>query len=485
MFLGPDSTEFRLIAESGTRFLTLTMAEPPRKLFGTDGIRGKAGVFPIDPATAYQLGRAAGQILAPEKSQEISRSVVIGRDTRESGPELEAAIARGFAAAGFEVRLAGVIPTPAVALAVNRSNAALGVVISASHNPFEDNGIKFFGADGYKLSDKTESEIEALLLSFLDENRTGDESGGSRISDCPRAEGDYVEYAVSTIGNVESPPPLEGLAIAIDLSNGAAYRTSPEILRRLGATVRTFHDEPDGTNINNGCGCTHPARIEALTRETGAGVGISHDGDADRVALCDETGSALDGDDVLAIVALHRMAAGGLKDNIVVSTLMSNAALDRLLKDRGGRLIRTNVGDRHVIDEMRRGGYDIGGEQSGHLIFRPHSTTGDGIVAALQVLAIMRETGKPLSELRKVLEKYPQAQVNVKVREKPLLSDLPAVSNVISAVEKELDGDGRVLVRYSGTEALLRILVEGPSLESITEQAGRIAAAIESKIGFP
>lgn len=463
------------------------MTATQSKLFGTDGIRGKAGVFPIDSATARHLGRAAGQILAtaPDRG-ETSRLAVIGRDTRESGPELEAAIAWGLAAAGYNVRLAGVIPTPAVALAVTRAKAAFGVVVSASHNPFEDNGIKFFGADGYKLRDETESEIEALLFSLLQERESAGSAAPdeSRIAGFPEAEEDYIEYAASTVWSGGDLSPLAGLTIAIDLSNGASYRTSPEILRRLGAGVHAFHDAPDGININADCGCTHPSRIEALTRETGADVGIAHDGDADRVVLCDETGSALDGDDVLAIVALHRLANGGLKDNTVVSTLMSNAALDRLLAENGGRLIRANVGDRYVIDEMRRGGYEIGGEQSGHLIFRPHSTTGDGIVAALQVLAILRETGKPLSELRKILKKYPQAQVNVKVRKKPPLSGLPAVANVISAVENELDGDGRVLVRYSGTEALLRILVEGPSPESITEQAQRIAAAVESEIGL-
>ena len=317
------------------------MSNPQRKLFGTDGIRGEAGCFPIDAGTVFHLGRAAGQILAPRENQSVSRLVVIGRDTRESGPQLEAAIARGFADSGFEVRLAGVIPTPAVAHAVVRSSAALGVVISASHNPYRDNGIKFFGADGYKLNDDTESEIEALLCAMLEESPAAWESGGSAAPDgargCgfPDAGGDYIEHAVSTIASVANPSPLTGLTIAIDLSNGAACRTSPDILRRLGATVHAFHDEPDGTNINASCGCMHPSRIEALTRETGAEVGIAHDGDADRVVLCDETGRALDGDDLLAIVFLHRLAGGGMKDNTVVSTLMSNAALDRLIADHG------------------------------------------------------------------------------------------------------------------------------------------------------
>ena len=449
-----------------------------RRYFGTDGIRGRANEGPLVPGFVVRVGEAAAEVFLARRGE--SRTwplVVIGKDTRQSCDMLEAAIAAGLTSRGIDVRLAGVVPTPAVAQLTREEGAVFGIVISASHNPFEDNGIKFFGPDGYKLDDTLELEIEALLDGTELPSHRGPVG---RIATLPHAAERYVSFIRASAGN--DGELFRGLHLALDAANGAASETSVEILRSLGAKVSVFHHHPSGININLDCGCTHPEVIGALVRETGADAGVAHDGDADRVLLCDETGSVLDGDEIMAIAALAMIRAGTLKENTLVATVMSNAGLDEAVRSAGGRVVRAGVGDRYVIEEMRKGGFNLGGEQSGHFIFRDHNTTGDGILAAVQVLKIMRESGQPLSELRRVMSKFPQVLRNLRVREKRPLADLAAAPR-IAALEAELGDEGRVLLRYSGTERLLRLLVEGRNAEFIGNEADAIVEEIRAEIG--
>ncbi|MEM7696991.1 MAG: phosphoglucosamine mutase [Verrucomicrobiota bacterium] len=445
-----------------------------RQFFGTDGLRGPANQPPLDATTVVRLGQAAAHVLGKIETQRSS--VVIGKDTRESGDFLEQAIAAGLNSAGFHVDSAGVIPTPAVAHLTRQRGAAFGVVISASHNSFEDNGIKFFGPDGYKLPDETEAKIEATLLSEQSLESHG--RLGRMTSSHEQSRGSYVDFVTGRFAENL----LNGLHVALDAANGASFATSPAILERLGATVHVGHAEPDGVNINAACGCTHPDAIEKLFRESGAEVGISHDGDADRALLVDESGSILDGDEIMAIAATHLISEGKLQGNTLVATVMSNAGLELALNSVGGRLERAAVGDRYVIEKMRARGFNLGGEQSGHFIFHDHNTTGDGIIAAIELLRIRAETGKPLSELRKVLTKLPQVQRNLKVISKPPIEELTAY-RLIQQTEAELAGEGRVLIRYSGTESLMRLLIEGSNPDDITRRIDTLAEAIETEIG--
>jgi phosphoglucosamine mutase len=454
------------------------MSDVTRRYFGTDGIRGKANVPPLVPEFVVRLGQAAADVfLARRGDSRTWPVVVIGKDTRQSCDMLESAIAAGLTSRGIDVRLADVIPTPAVARLTVEEGAVFGIVISASHNPFEDNGIKFFGPDGYKLDDALELAIESLLES---PDRTPYSGPVGRIATLPDAAERYVAFIRASAGADREL--FRGLHLALDAANGAASETSAEILHSLGAKVSVFHHHPSGININLDCGCTHPEVIGALVRETGAHAGVAHDGDADRVLLCDETGSVLDGDEIMAIAALSMIRAGTLKENTLVATVMSNAGLDEAVRAAGGRVVRAGVGDRYVIEAMRKGGYNLGGEQSGHFIFHDHNTTGDGILAAVQVLKRMRESGKPLSELRKVMTKFPQVLRNLRVREKPPLGELSAAPR-IAALEAALGESGRVLLRYSGTEALLRLLVEGRDAAFIGSEADAIAAEIQGEIG--
>lgn len=434
-----------------------------RRYFGTDGIRGRAGETPITAEFAEKLGRALVEVLG------IDHPVVaIGRDTRASGPMLEAALARGITSAGGHAVLLGVLPTPGVAAYVTGHKLAAGAVISASHNPAHDNGIKFFSGDGFKLPDETESAIEQHL-----ETPPADAVPG-RVTNADGAVAGYVAHALSSL-----PPgfSLGGLKIAVDCANGAASESTPAALRALGADVRVFHAEPDGNNINAGCGSTVADEIGRLVKETGAQVGLAHDGDADRLLLCDETGDPLDGDELLAMAGLDLLRRGESAGKTVVATVMSNLGLDEAIEQAGGRVVRTAVGDRYVLEAMRAGGFVLGGEQSGHMIFLRHGTTGDGLVSALQILRLMAESGKPLSELRKVLHKYPQAQRAVAVKSKPPLDTVPEVQAAITAAEQALAPRGRVLVRYSGTEPKLRILLEGRDPALLEDHADRIATA--------
>lgn len=454
------------------------MSGTTRRYFGTDGIRARANAFPLVPDFVVRLGQAAADAFLGRRGD--SRTwpvVVIGKDTRQSCDMLEAAIAAGLTSRGIDVRLAGVVPTPAVAQLTREEGAVFGIVISASHNAFEDNGIKFFGPDGYKLDDALELEIESLV--DAPDKPTYDGPVG-RIAPLAHARERYVAFIRASVG--EDRDLFHGLHLALDAANGAASETSVEILRSLGAKVSVFHHHPSGININLDCGCTHPEVIGALVRETGAHAGLAHDGDADRVLLCDGTGSVLDGDEIMAIAAISMIRAGSLRENTLVATVMSNAGLDEAVRRAGGRVVRAGVGDRYVIEEMKKGGYNLGGEQSGHFIFRDHNSTGDGILAAVQVLKMMRESGQPLSELRQVMTKFPQVLRNIRVREKRPLEAL-AASPRLAALEATLGEAGRVLLRYSGTESLLRLLVEGRDAAFIETEADAIAAEIRAEIG--
>lgn len=454
------------------------MTQLARRYFGTDGIRGRANAFPLVPEFVTRLGRAAATVLLAGRADPRAwPTVIIGKDTRQSCDMLESAIAAGLTSQGIDVRLAGVVPTPAVAQLTREERAAFGIVISASHNPFEDNGIKFFGPDGYKLDDTAELEIESLL-----DNEGALPPGGpvGRIADLPHAAERYIAAIRASVG--DDGGLLRGLHIALDTANGASSVTSAEILHSLGAKVSAIHHHPNGININAGCGCTHPEVIGAFVRECGTVVGVAHDGDADRVLLCDETGSILDGDEILAIAALAMLREDRLAGRTLVATVMSNTGLDEAIRAAGGQVIRAGVGDRYVIEAMRKGGYNLGGEQSGHFIFHDYNTTGDGILAAVQVLKILRESGQALSELRQVMRKFPQAHRNIRIREKRPLDALAASAQILR-LEQALGQQGRVLLRYSGTEPLLRLLIEGPDADLIAAEADAISAAIHSEIG--
>ncbi len=460
------------------------MSEYQRKLFGTDGVRGVANIEPVTAETALKLGRAAAHVFSslggPGHLPGARRKVVIGKDTRLSGYMLENAMVAGLTSLGVDAIIIGPLPTPGVAYITRSLRADAGIVLSASHNPYEDNGIKFFRHDGYKLDDEVEARIEGLVFSGEIENirPTAKKIGKAfRVDD---ALGRYVEFAKQSFPRGRT---LESLRVAVDCANGAAYKSTPCILRELGATTDVFHNQPNGTNINADCGSTHPSEIQRIVRETGAHIGITHDGDADRVLLCDETGELVDGDEIMAIAAVDFLRRGCLDGNTLVATVMSNFGLDETLEAHGGRLLRTKVGDRYVIEAMLRDGHNVGGEQSGHMIFRDFATTGDGIVAALQILRVMADSGKPLSELKKVLKKYPQAQRNLRVREKPPLESLDKVSALIASAEFSLADKGRVLLRYSGTEPKIRLLIEGRDQDAINGHADRIAAALQSAIG--
>lgn len=448
-----------------------------KKLFGTDGIRGIANQHPVTPEMAMRLGRAAGFLL-PREGAGRPR-FVIGRDTRRSGEMLESALVAGLTSVGADVILAGVIPTPAIAFLARELEVDGGVILSASHNPAPDNGLKLFAADGYKFDDLLQERLEELILTDeIDAIRPKGDGVGtvSKIDDAAQR---YATMAKASTPGIS----LHGLRIAVDCANGASIHTTPLTLRDLGATLSVIHAEPNGMNINEHCGSIHPEEISRLVKETGSHLGISHDGDADRLVLSDENGEILDGDEIMAMAALDALKRGTLAGKTLVATVMSNFGLDECIAAAGGSVLRTAVGDRFVVEAMKAGNFSIGGEQSGHLIFRDHVTTGDGLLGALQVLRIMTESGKPLSELRRVLKKYPQAQRNLRVKEKPPLESLQEVASLIEKTEKILNGKGRVLLRYSGTEPKVRLLIEGPDEKIISDAADQIAKALTLAIG--
>jgi phosphoglucosamine mutase len=456
----------------------------PKKIFGTDGVRGTANVEPVTAETALKLGRAAAHVFKNLESQSRSRGkhkIVIGKDTRLSGYMLENAISSGILSMGVDVLFIGPLPTPGVAYVTRSLRADAGIVITASHNPYADNGIKFFRADGYKLDDKIENAIEQLVFSGKIENirPTAEEIGKAvRIDD---ALGRYIEFAKSSFPKNLT---LENLRVVVDCAHGAAYKSTPCVLRELGADVIVFGNQPDGKNINENCGSMHPEILCAKVVEHKAHLGIAHDGDADRVLLCDERGTLIDGDDIMAIATLDMIAQKTLAKKTLVATVMSNAGLEAAIKSAGGKTIRTAVGDKNVIDEMLRGGFNFGGEQSGHLIFRDFGTTGDGLVAALQMLRIIKAKGQPLSKLAKCWTRFPQLVTNVKVREKIPFDQIDGVNKFVADAEKELQAQGgRVLLRYSGTEPKARLLLEGRDAKSLEALSKKICGAIQKQIG--
>lgn len=428
------------------------MAKKSSRLFGTDGIRGCANQDSLTPEWAVAFGRAVATKFGPKGGP-----LVIGRDTRISGPMLEQAVAAGAVAMGVNVMLVGVVPTPALAFLTRHHHGCAGIVISASHNSFEDNGLKIFQSDGLKCDDALEGEIEKLMnnTQLRRKGVTGDRIG--RVESLPNSAARYTKLAVRAYGQGLD---LRGVRVVVDAGNGAAYETTPQVLRALGAEVTALNVEPNGVNINEGCGSTYPELIQKATIEYSAQIGLSHDGDADRLICCDENGSLLDGDEILAVIGLDLLRQGKLAKETLVATVMSNLGLDECFAAAGGKVIRAAVGDRYVLEQMLAHELNLGGEQSGHLILRDCNTTGDGLVTALALLRIMKTTGKPLSELRQGMKKYPQLLVNLKVRERIPFEKMPDVTKTIRIIEEELGTEGRVLLRYSGTEPKIRLLVE-------------------------
>ncbi|MDI1447587.1 phosphoglucosamine mutase [Polyangium sp. 6x1] len=449
-----------------------------RKLFGTDGVRGTANEPPMTPEMALRLGRAIAFVARRGKGRKVR--VVIGKDTRLSGYMFETALASGICAMGGHVMLSGPIPTPAVAQLTRSMRADAGVVISASHNPYGDNGIKIFGPDGFKLPDAEEAEIERLMEGGeLDALRVT----GAAIGDAMRLEDARGRYVVFCKNTFPAQLSLDGVKLVCDAAHGAAYKVAPLVFGELGADVVALGVKPNGRNINRDCGALHPDHVASEVVRKGASLGIALDGDADRVIMVDEKGQIVDGDAIMALVALRLLRQGKLPGGTVVSTVMSNLGLERALAAEGGRVERTAVGDRYVVEAMRAGGYSFGGEQSGHLIFLDHATTGDGIVAALQVLAIMLESGKPLSELAsKAMQRVPQVLENATFVRRMPLESMQTMRLVVDRVEKILGGKGRVLVRWSGTEPKLRVMVEGEDEAQIAKYAQEIVEAAKSDV---
>ena len=424
-----------------------------RKFFGTDGIRGKANCYPMTADIALRLGLAAGHSFMRGNHR---HRVVIAKDTRLSGYMVEPALTAGFIAAGMDVLLVGPIPTPAVAMLTRSMRADIGVMISASHNPYQDNGIKLFAPDGYKLSDEKELEIEALMETPVPAMYASSSKLGRarRIDD---AQGRYIEFAKSSFPRKKD---LTGLRIGIDCANGAAYQVGPVILQELGAEVFPLSIAPNGTNINKDCGSTHPAALQQLVVEKGLDCGIALDGDADRVVMCDEKGELLDGDQLIALIATQWQKSGLLTGNGVVTTLMSNLGMENYIHSLGLELVRTNVGDRYVVEAMRERGWNLGGEQSGHILMTDYGTTGDGLVAALQVLSVLKEQALPASEALRLFSPLPQFLQNVRYEQGDPLAD-PKVQQAVAEAEAALKGNGRLLLRKSGTEPLIRVMAEG------------------------
>jgi phosphoglucosamine mutase len=453
-----------------------------RKLFGTDGIRGVANQDPMTAEVALRLGRAvARRFRHPSRPGRI----VIGKDTRLSGYMLESALQAGIVSAGADVMLVGPLSTPGIAFITWSMRADAGVVISASHNPYQDNGIKLFAADGFKLPDEVEADLErrmAEMAGDLDGYRAGPDAIGKavRIDD---ALGRYVQFLKHAFPNERT---LDGIKVVVDCANGAAYHVAPQVFEELGAEVFTLGVSPDGRNINDGCGALHPEHMAAEVKRRGADLGVALDGDADRVILCDEHGQIIDGDQVMALLGTRMLAADRLPSRTVVATIMSNLGLERAMTAHGGKLMRTAVGDRYVVEAMREKGLVLGGEQSGHIIFLDHSTTGDGMVAALRVLAVLVAEARPLSELAgKAMVRYPQVLLNFAVLRKRPLDEMPEVQKAITAVERALGDEGRVVVRYSGTESKARVMIEGADESLIRAHAEEIAGVMKRELANP
>jgi len=447
------------------------------KLFGTDGIRGVANIFPMTPEMVLSIGKATAHVFK-EKCGKEKPKFVIGKDTRLSGYMIENALASGIVSVGADVLLVGPMPTPAIAHLTKALNADAGIVLSASHNPAEDNGIKIFSENGHKLSDNVEDEIEKYVLSgkIKTEHIKGDLIGKAhRVDDAKER---YIEFVKASVESMS----MKGLRVILDCANGAAYNTAPHILSELGAEVVVLNDRPDGLNINLDCGALHPEKMMEIVKKEKAHIGIALDGDADRVIVCDENGRSVDGDHIIAICAINMKEKGILKKNSVVVTIMANKGFDIAMAKERIKVVKTKVGDRYVVDEMRKKGYVLGGEQSGHIIFSNYTTTGDGMISALQLLRIMKERGEKLSKLAECMKSLPQVLVNVDVKEKKDISKLKVNKNIKDA-ESKLGEKGRVLVRYSGTQNLCRIMIEGENKREIQKIANDIAKTMKKELG--
>lgn len=447
------------------------------KLFGTDGIRGVANIFPMTPEMVLSIGKATAHVFK-EKCGKEKPKFVIGKDTRLSGYMIENALASGIVSVGADVLLVGPMPTPAIAYLTKSLNADAGIVLSASHNPAEDNGIKIFSENGHKLSDNVEDEIEKYVLSgkIKTEHIKGDLIGKAhRVDDAKER---YIEFAKASVESMS----MKGLRVILDCANGAAYNTAPHILSELGAEVVVLNDRPDGLNINLDCGALHPEKMMEIVKKEKAHIGIALDGDADRVIVCDEKGRSVDGDHIIAICAINMKEKGALRKNSVVVTIMANKGFDIAMAKERIKVVKTKVGDRYVVDEMRKKGYVLGGEQSGHIIFSNYTTTGDGMISALQLLRIMKERREKLSKLAECMASLPQVLVNVDVKEKKDISKLKVNKNIKDA-ESKLGEKGRVFVRYSGTQNLCRIMIEGENKREIQKIANDIAKTMKKELG--
>ena len=455
------------------------MSSKIKKLFGTDGIRGTANQAPITPDIVLKVGQAMGHILRGHPSRNKHPKVVIGKDTRLSGYMVELALTSGLNSMGVHVELLGPLPTPGIGFLTRNMRADAGIVISASHNPYMDNGIKIFGPDGYKISETMEREIESLVYE-TDMNSllaSSTEIGRSkRIDD---ADGRYIVYAKNAFPLEYT---LDGMRIVLDCANGAGYKVAPAIFQELGADTVVLGNQPNGFNINDKSGALYPAKVAESVQQYRADVGISLDGDADRVVMVDDKGHIVNGDHILAICAIHLKSRNALPNNTVVATQMSNFGLEKLMTKHGIKVVRTDVGDKYVVDEMRKNGYCLGGEQSGHIIFLDYSTTGDGCIAALNVLAVMKRTGQSLSELNEEMQDVPQVLVNTRVRRREELSKIPGYTALVQEIEKKIEGEGRLFVRFSGTEPVIRVLLEGPDRQAISKYAEQIASLLEKEL---
>ena len=448
------------------------------KYFGTDGVRGVAHTE-LTPELAFKLGRCGGYVLMQHAPEQAHPRVLVARDTRISGQLLEQALVAGLLSVGIEVMQLGVISTPAVAYLTRTQNAAAGVMISASHNPALDNGIKFFGSDGFKLSDQQEEEIEALIDAPEDTLPRPSTDGLGTIDEFPEGAIKYLQFLQSTISG-----DLEGIRVCIDAANGATAPLVNQLFADLETDFYTMGDRPNGININDGVGSTHPEGLQAFVKEKGAMVGLAFDGDGDRLIAVDENGELVDGDKIMFICGQHLKSKGRLEKDTIVSTVMSNIGFHKAIEEHGMVALKAQVGDRYVVEAMREGGYVLGGEQSGHIVFLNLNTTGDGLLSAVQLLAVMKETGKSLSELAAQVTIFPQKLVNIRVRDKHTVMDEPAVKAVIEAVEAEMNGDGRILVRPSGTEPLLRVMAEASTDEKVSRYVDTIADVIRAERGI-
>ncbi|MBU4565063.1 MAG: phosphoglucosamine mutase [Desulfarculus sp.] len=451
-----------------------------RKIFGTDGVRGVANQPPMTVEMAVAIGQGVASVLTVGDQR---RKVILGKDTRLSGYMFENALLAGLCSMGRDVLVVGPLPTPALAFLTRNMRCAAGIVISASHNPYQDNGIKIFGHDGYKLPDAVEARIEDYVMDVVSCGGSHSRPEQGSVGRARRIDDALGRYIVFLKNSFPVEYTLDGMTVAMDCAHGATYRVAPAVFSELGAEVAVMGDKPDGTNINDGVGALHPEGLAELVKTSKADLGLAFDGDGDRLIMVDENGEVVDGDQIMALCADHLMTAGSLNHATLVATVMSNLGLELCLRERGIRMLRTKVGDRYVVEAMRRGGYNLGGEQSGHILFLDHNTTGDGIASALQVLSVMVQTGKKLSELKAIMTRLPQVLINVPVTRKPPIAEMPQLVKAMQAQEERLGETGRLLLRYSGTEPKLRIMVEAADSAMMDEVAQELKQVVLAELG--